>query len=305
MGRVAFVFSGQGDQHPGMGLSLYQNYPAAKSVFDRCNALRPGTSSQCFSGTDTELKETRNTQPCMFAMEMAGAAVLTDLGLFADAAAGFSLGELAALTYGGAFDLETGFELVCRRGELMQRDADKHATAMAAVLKLTSQQVEDLCAGHKDIYPVNYNCPGQITVSGLEASMPAFIADVKNAGGRALPLKVKGAFHSPFMSEAARGFSSELKNINYRPMSVSVYSNMTAEPYQTNVGLLLSDQISSPVRWEDIVRNMIASGVDTFIEVGPGKALCNLIARIDSGVRVFPISAYEDLSVLVQEVKSC
>lgn len=305
MGRVAFVFSGQGDQHPGMGLSLYQNYPAAKSVFDRCDALRPGTSSQCFSGTDTELKETRNTQPCMFAMEMAGAEALTDLGLFADAAAGFSLGELAALTYGGAFDLETGFELVCRRGELMQRDADKHATAMAAVLKLTSQQVEDLCAGHKDIYPVNYNCPGQITVSGLEASMPAFIADVKNAGGRALPLKVKGAFHSPFMSEAARGFSSELENINYRQTSVSVYSNVTAEPYQTNVGLLLSNQISSPVRWEDIVRNMIASGVDTFIEVGPGKTLCNLIARIDSGVRVFPISAYEDLSVLVQEVKSC
>lgn len=302
MGRIAFVFSGQGDQYPGMGQALFQHYSAAKDVFNRCDRIRPSTSQQCFSGSDSELKETKNTQPCMFAMEMAGAAVLTDCGLKADAVAGFSLGELAALTYSGTMSLETGFGLVCKRGELMQRDAEKQATAMAAVVKLKEEQVEALCSQFEGIYPVNYNCPGQITVSGPESGMNDFYAAVKQAGGRALPLKVKGAFHSPYMSEAAESFAAELEKTELQFPEIPAYSDVTGELYHTNVGLLISQQISSPVRWEKIVRNMIADGVDTFVEIGPGKTLCNLISRIDPSARTFSIANYASIETLVQEV---
>ncbi|MDR3998187.1 MAG: ACP S-malonyltransferase, partial [Evtepia sp.] len=160
MGKIAFVFAGQGAQYPGMGQELAQCSPAAAQVFQQLDALRPGTSQQCFSGTEAELKETRNTQPCMFAVELAAAAALEEKGLRADLAAGFSLGEIGALAYTGAVDLETGFHLVCRRGELMQQAAEAQPTAMAAVLKLENAAVEALCAQFPETYPVNYNCPG-------------------------------------------------------------------------------------------------------------------------------------------------
>ena len=141
MGKIAFVFAGQGAQYPGMGQELAQCSPAAAEIFAKLDALRPGTSAQCFGGTDEELKETKNTQPCMFAVELAAAAALEEGGLRADMAAGFSLGEIGALTYTRAVDLETGFHLVCRRGELMQAAAEEQPTAMAAVLKLSNEEV--------------------------------------------------------------------------------------------------------------------------------------------------------------------
>ena len=214
MGKIAFVFSGQGDQFPGMGKDLYEKYPAAREIYDLCDGIRPGTSVQCFHGTEDELKETKNTQPCLFAMELAAANVLMEnlmeKGLAPDAAAGFSLGEVTAAVVSGAFDNETGFRLVCKRGELMQKEAEKFDTFMAAVVKLTPGQVQEVCGKYSDVYPVNFNCPGQITVSGLASQMKDFTADVRAAGGRALPLKVKGAFHSPFMKEAAEAFAGEL-----------------------------------------------------------------------------------------------
>lgn len=305
MGRIAFVFSGQGDQHPGMGKTLYERYPAARATFERCDALRPGTSGQCFSGTEDELRETRNTQPCLFALELAAAAVLAALGLRPEMTAGFSLGELAALTYAESMTLSEGFSLVCRRGELMQQDAEKHATSMAAVLKLSAQQVESLCANREGVYPVNYNCPGQVSVSALEESMPAFLADVKQAGGRVLPLKVRGGFHSPFMQDAAEAFSNELENFRLRAPQIPVYSDVTGKAYPADIRPLLARQICAPVRWEDVIRNMIADGADTFVEIGPGKTLCNLIARIDPAVRRFAVSDYESLEALGAEVKVC
>lgn len=333
MGKIAFVFSGQGDQYPGMGRELADKYPAAAKVYEICDNIRPGTSRQCFEGTDEELKETKNTQPCLFATELATAAALTsqiDPAAAAaltcpsgpsgpsavkagpseatavkacpsaatavksrpDAVAGFSLGEVAAAAFAGIFSLETGFRLVCRRGELMQQEADKFDTAMAAVVKLDEQQVRNLCDQFSGIYPVNFNCPGQITVSGLSSQMPGFFAKVKEAGGRALPLKVKGAFHSPFMEEAARSFREELSHAEIRPMTIPLYSNVTARLYDGDVAGLLSRQIASPVQWEKIIRNMIADGFDTFIEIGPGRTLTNIIKKTDPSVRAVTAAEY-------------
>ena len=292
MGRVSFVFSGQGDQYPGMGKDLYDCYPEAEKVFRMCDSIRPGTSQQCFSGTAEELKETANTQPCLFAMELAAAQVLLEQGVRPDAVAGFSLGEVAAATVAGCFDLETGFRLVCKRGELMQAEAEKHDTAMAAVVKLSAEEVSSLCEKYEGLYPVNFNCPGQTTVSGLSAQMAAFSAEVKAAGGRALPLKVKGAFHSPFMAEAAKSFASELEKAERRENTIPLYSNVTAEPYMGDPAALLAKQIESPVQWEKLVRNLIASGIDTFIEIGPGKTLTNMIRKIDTNVNAVSVFDY-------------
>ena len=292
MGGVSFVFSGQGDQYPGMGKELCDRYPEAEKVFRLCDTIRPGTSEQCFSGTAEELKETANTQPCLFAMELAAAQVLLEQGVRPDAVAGFSLGEVAAATVAGCFDLETGFRLVCKRGELMQAEAEKHDTAMAAVVKLSAEEVSSLCEKYEGLYPVNFNCPGQTTVSGLSSQMAAFSAEVKAAGGRALPLKVKGAFHSPFMAEAAKAFASELENAERRENTIPLYSNVTAEPYAGDPAPILAKQIESPVQWEKLIRNLISSGIDTFIEIGPGKTLTNMIRKIDTNVNAVSVFDY-------------
>lgn len=299
MGKIAFVFSGQGDQYPGMGKDLYEKNPVARKIYTLCDEIRPGTSNQCFVGTESELKETKNTQPCLFALELAAASVLTEKGIVPNAVAGFSLGEVVAATVSGAFDDETGFRLVCRRGELMQREAEKFDTSMAAVVKLTQKQVQEICNKYSDVYPVNFNCPGQITVSGISSQMIDFFADVKDAGGRAIPLKVKGAFHSPFMNEAANAFAEELANAEIKERTVTLYSNMTAEPYTEDVVELLSKQICNPVQWEKIVRNMIADGIDTFIEIGPGKTLTNMIKKISADVRAVSFTEY------LAEVEEC
>lgn len=292
MGKIAFVFSGQGDQFPGMGKELADKYPSAKSVFDMCDGIRPGTSEQCFNGTEEELKETKNTQPCLFAMELAAANVLFDKGVRPEALAGFSLGEVTAATAAGIFDNETGFRLVCKRGELMQTEAEKFDTSMAAVVKLTPEQVQDVCAKYSDVYPVNFNCPGQITVSGLASQMKDFSADVKAAGGRALPLKLKGAFHSPFMNTASEAFRVELENAKINKGNITLYSDLTSMPYTDDVAELLSKQICSPVLWEKIVRNMIADGFDTFIEIGPGRTLTNMIKKISADVKAQTVEEY-------------
>ena len=292
MGKIAFVFSGQGDQFPGMGKEVADKYPSAKAVFDMCDGIRPGTSEQCFNGTEEELKETKNTQPCLFAMELAAANVLFDKGVKPEALAGFSLGEVTAATAAGIFDNETGFRLVCKRGELMQTEAEKFDTSMAAVVKLTPEQVQDVCAKYSDVYPVNFNCPGQITVSGLASQMKDFSADVKAAGGRALPLKLKGAFHSPFMNAASEAFRVELENAKINKGNITLYSDLTSMPYTDDVAELLSKQICSPVLWEKIVRNMIADGFDTFIEIGPGRTLTNMIKKISADVKAQTVEEY-------------
>lgn len=284
MGKIAFVFSGQGDQYSGMGRELAERHSVARQVFDRCDRLRPGTSHQCFFGTDEELRETSNTQPCLFAMELAAATVLMEHGICPEMAAGFSLGEMPAAVVSGMLDFETGFRLVCRRGAWMQMASDQADTMMAAVLRLPAEQVQQVCRTVPDVYPVNFNCPGQVTVSGHSVQMEEFSAAIRAAGGRVLPLKVAGAFHSPFMREAAEKFAKELAPLTFRKPRIPLYSDLTAAIYTEDVVRLLSQQICHPVQWEKLVHNIIEAGADTFVEIGPGKTLTNLIRKIDPSV---------------------
>lgn len=290
MAKVAFVFSGQGDQYPGMGADLAQTSEAAENIFAVCDEIRPGTSAMCFEGSAEDLRVTSNTQPCLYAMELAAAEALAERGLQADCVAGFSLGEVVAAAFAGYYSVQAGFRLVMRRGELMQACADRVRTSMVAVLKLSSEKVEELAGHFGQVYPVNYNCPGQISVAGQADQMRKFMAEVRENGGRAVPLKVAGAFHSPFMDGAREPFASAIdEELEKSPIgAIPLYSDVTAQPYGENFTELLSSQLCNPVRWEQLVRNMMESGVDTFVEIGPGRTLTNMIHRISADVKAVP-----------------
>lgn len=292
MGEVAFLFAGQGAQYTGMGESLLAS-PAGKRVFDAADRLRPGTSRQCFEGDKETLSVTENTQPCVFAVDLAAAEVLRDLGVTPKAVAGFSLGEVAALTFAGAFSQEAGFSLVCTRGRLMQQAAEARPGRMAAVLKLKNEDVEALCAKLGDLYPVNYNCPGQVAVAGAPEKIALLVAEVKKLGGRAVPLAVGGGFHCPFMEEASRAFLPEIQGAGIEQPELPVYSNRTAAPYEGELAQLLALQMKSPVRWEETVRRMAADGITTFVEVGPGKTLSGFVERILPEARVLRCDTLE------------
>ena len=212
MGGVAFLFAGQGAQHPAMGVDLIETSPAAAEVFAIADEVRPGTSEQCRSASKEELSQTENTQPCVFVHDLAVAVALRERGVVPAACAGFSLGEVAALTFAGAFDTRAGFELVCERAALMAAAAERHPGGMRAVIKLDAAQVEGLAkqAG-EDCWPVNYNSPQQTVVAGALDALQTLDALVKEAGGRAMKVAVSGAFHSPYMAEATEGLTTYIQ----------------------------------------------------------------------------------------------
>jgi len=289
MEQIAFVFSGQGAQYPGMGKELYEASPAAREIFDRADAIRPGTSAQCFSGTPEELSQTINTQPCVYCVDLAAAESLRHAGVQPAAVAGFSLGEVAALTFAGAFDHDTGFRLVCKRAAYMQQAAEKQESAMVAVLKLKSDAVRELCLKYENTYPVNYNCSGQTVVALAKNRQEEFCKAVQSLGGRAVPLAVNGGFHSPFMDEASQRLLEELETIEMKNPTLRVYANSSALPYGDKIKETLAGQVNSPVYWQKTVENMISDGIKTFIEVGAGRTLCGLIKKIFSDVRVLNV----------------
>lgn len=303
MGKIAFVFSGQGAQYSGMGKALYEASAAAREVFLSAEKIKPGITKLCFEADLEELSITKNTQPALFCVDLAAARALEEAGVKPDMAAGFSLGETAALTYAGIMRFDAGFSFVCKRGEAMQAAAEKNPGAMAAVLKLGNEQVEEICGTFSHMHPVNYNCPGQLVVAGDKNEMPAFVEKITAAGGKAVLLNVSGGFHSPFMQPAADTLSEYLRDVQVAEPNLPVYANYNAQPYAGDLKDLMIKQITNPVRWQATIEDMAQNGVDTFIEVGAGKTLCGLIKKTIKGVCIFNVQDADSLLKTTGEVQ--
>jgi [acyl-carrier-protein] S-malonyltransferase len=282
MSKLAFVFAGQGSQYVNMGTDLME-FDAANQVFDAALSVRSDIFD-VIRGNDDDLRETVNAQYAVFTHNMAVANVLKSNGITPDIVAGFSLGEVSAVAFAGMIDLQQSFELVAKRAHLMQSAATQTRGTMAAVLKLSTEQVTKIANNLRGAWCVNFNAPGQIVVSLAEHLYNDLAAAVSAEGGRTMRLQVSGAFHSPYMKSAADGFFAELNNATLNQPQIPVIANMTAQPYTSNFATTLSQQICNPVLWQKSVENMIANGVTTFIEVGPGTVLSGLIKKISEAL---------------------
>ena len=285
----AFVFPGQGVQFVGMGKDLYENNPVAKEMFDKANEILGfNITDLMFNGTDEDLRQTKVTQPAIFLHSVILAKTMGD-DFNPDMVAGHSLGEFSALVAAGALSFEDGLRLVSARAQAMQKACEKTPSTMAAVLALPDAKVEELCASVTEgvVVPANYNCPGQIVISGSIEGVDAACAKMLEAGAkRALKLKVGGAFHSPLMEPARAELADAIAHTDFHAPKCPVYQNVNAEP-QTDPETIkknLIAQLTAPVRWTQTVQNMIAAGADTFVEVGPGAVLQGLVKKISSEV---------------------
>ena len=298
--KIAFVFSGQGAQFPGMMKDLCEARPAARAVFDTADrALSRDISRLCFSGTQADLNLTHNTQPCVLAADLAAATALKDLGVEPEGVAGFSLGEYAALTCAGAMDMADAFEIIQYRADSMQEAVAPGKGAMAAMLGGTPQQVEALCAAVTEGYVVaaNYNCPTQTVISGEAEAVDRAIALAREQRIRGKKLAVSAPFHCALMEPAARKLEALFATKRFHAPSVPVYMNVDAAPITDAepISRLLVQQAMSPVRWMQTLLNMRADGFDTFIECGPGKTLTGLSAKTLDGVTLLRVGDAQSL----------
>lgn len=298
MSKIAFLFAGQGAQYVGMGRDLYESVPAAKEVFDLGESRRPGTLATCFEGPGEALTQTENTQPALFLVDLACARALSAAGVMPDAVAGFSLGEIPALAFTGILSDADAFDTVVLRGNTMQTCGERHPGGMAAVMKLPPEEVERIAATFNCIYPVNYNCPGQIACAGAAGEIDAFCDAVKAAGGRAVKLAVSGAFHTPFMADATDALRRHLSGLALSAPKIPLYSDYTADLYPADsetIAETIAEQASRSVRWETIIRRMADAGIDTFIEVGAGATLSKLVSRTLTDVQILHVENAETL----------
>lgn len=305
MGKTAFLFSGQGAQRAGMGKEFYEHFASVRALFDAAEELRPGTLQQMFAGSDDELRQTENTQPCLYLADLAAAYALRDSGLQPEAVAGFSLGEIPALAFAGALDVEDAFRFVLLRGKTMAEQSALHPGGMAAALKLDAPTVEAVCAQFHEVWPVNYNCPGQISCAGNADELDGFCAAIKEKGGRAVKLAVSGAFHTPYMQDVAPVLRHALAGMSFRAPRIPVYANRTALPYPEQEDArveALSMQVCSPVRWESTLRALWADGFDRFIEVGAGQTLTGCVKRTLPEAHFATINTVEQLDGFKKEV---
>lgn len=293
----AFVFPGQGAQFVGMGKDLYDNNPLAKELFEKANdILGYNITEIMFNGTDEELKQTKVTQPAVFLHSVISALCMGD-DFAPSMVAGHSLGEFSALVAAGALSFEDGLKLVYARAMAMQKACEASPSTMAAIIGLPDEKVEEICAEvNKDGYvcvPANFNCPGQLVISGNIDAINEACEKLKAAGAkRALPLKVGGAFHSPLMQPAKDELQAAIEKTDFHAPKCPVYQNVDGMPHTdpAEIKANLIAQLTSSVKWTKCVQSMIADGADDFTECGPGKALQGMIARIDKNVAAHGIA---------------
>ena len=287
----AYVFPGQGSQFPGMGKDLYENNSEAKAMFDKANEILGfDIADIMFNGTEEDLRQTKVTQPAVFLYSVALAKSLGE-EFKPDMTAGHSLGEFSALVAAEALSFEEGLKLVAARASAMQKACEMTPSTMAAVLKLSDEVVEEICAEVKEgiVVAANYNCPGQVVISGEEAAIDAACQKLLEAGAkRALKLKVGGAFHSPLMEPARAELAAAIEKAEFKTPKCPIYQTVTAQA-ETNPDIIkenLVAQLTAPVKWTQSVMNMINDGAVSFTEVGPGNVLQGLVSKINNTVEV-------------------
>nr|WP_321485299.1 ACP S-malonyltransferase [uncultured Draconibacterium sp.] len=292
----AFVFPGQGAQFPGMGKDLYENSAEAKALFEKANdILGFNITDIMFEGEVEDLKQTKVTQPAIFLHSVLLAKTLKDFA--PDMVAGHSLGEFSALVANGTLNFEDGLKLVAQRAMAMQKACEVEPSTMAAIVGLEDEVVEAVCTEIDDVVvPANYNCPGQLVISGSEAGIDKACALLTEKGAkRALKLVVGGAFHSPFMEPAREELAAAIEATTFNQPTCPVYQNVDAKPVSDPAVIKenLIAQLTAPVKWTQIVQNMIADGATSFTEVGPGKVLQGLVKKVDRKMKTVGVNSYE------------
>lgn len=292
----AFVFPGQGAQFPGMGKDLYENSAEAKALFDKANdILGFNITDIMFEGEVEDLKQTKVTQPAIFLHSVLLAKTLKDFA--PDMVAGHSLGEFSALVANGTLNFEDGLKLVAQRAMAMQKACEIEPSTMAAIVGLSDDVVEAVCEEIEDVVvPANYNCPGQLVISGSEAGIDKACALLTEKGAkRAIKLVVGGAFHSPFMEPAREELAAAIEATTFNTPTCPVYQNVNAQPVSDPAVIKenLIAQLTAPVKWTKIMENMIADGATSFTEVGPGKVLQGLVKKVDRKMETVGVNSFE------------
>ena len=309
MSKTAFLFPGQASQYPGMGLDLYQKFPAAKAVFDQADAaLGFSLSKLCFEGSEDDLKLTENTQPAILTVSVAAYRVLAEKAAVPDYVAGHSLGEYSALVAADALDFADAVRLVRNRGRYMQEAVPAGEGGMAAILGLAPALVAEICRRAADgeiLAPANLNAPEQTVVSGTAAAVKRAVELASQSGAkRAVLLPVSAPFHCEMMKPAEVRLEADLRRVTFRDLKVPLVTNVDAEPVTTadDARQALIRQVCQPVRWEESIREMTTLGVSHFVEVGPGKVLSGLLRQIDRSVRVTNVEDEASLAATLEKL---
>lgn len=305
MAKIAFIYPGQGAQKPGMGKDFYENSELAKAVYDKASELlQIDMKALCFEENE-KLDLTEYTQAALVTTCLAMTKVVEKRGLKPDVTAGLSLGEYCAISVAGGMKEEDAISLVRKRGILMQNTVPAEEGAMAAILGMDASVIEEGIKDLEGVTVANYNCPGQIVITGETKAVEKAAEILKEAGAkRAVLLNVSGPFHSPMLKQAGEELAKEMEKVEMEPLQIPYVTNVTAE-YVTDIRetkKLLAEQVAASVRWQESVERMIAEGVDTFVEIGPGKTLAGFLRKIDRSVKVYNIGTWEDIDKVVLEL---